>query len=239
MFSYYYIDAFAGSGIHVSRTTKELIPGSPTNALWIDPPFHEYHFIDLDKKKVESLEEIAKGQENVHIYEGDCNEILIKEIFPKIQWKDFRRALCILDPYGLDLNWEVIETTGKMKTFDIFLNFPYLDMNRNVLRRNSEVVSDSQIKRMDSFWGDDSWKKLAYKTGDTLFDEWKIEEKVSPAEFVDGFRKRLVSVAGFEYVPEPIVMRNMRNGILYYLLFASQKCVAEDIIKDIFKKYKR
>jgi predicted nucleic acid-binding protein len=28
------------------------------------------------------------------------------------------------------------------------------------------------------------------------------------------------------------------NAVVYYLFFASQKPVAEDIVKDIFKKYK-
>ncbi|MCF6289821.1 MAG: three-Cys-motif partner protein TcmP [Desulfobacterales bacterium] len=42
-----YIDAFAGAGKHISKSTGEFIPGSPANALLIDPPFREYHFIDL------------------------------------------------------------------------------------------------------------------------------------------------------------------------------------------------
>jgi hypothetical protein len=31
--SHAYIDAFAGSGVHVLRTTGEMVPGSPLNAL--------------------------------------------------------------------------------------------------------------------------------------------------------------------------------------------------------------
>lgn len=33
-----YVDAFAGSGLHVSRTTGELVAGSPLNALEVEPP---------------------------------------------------------------------------------------------------------------------------------------------------------------------------------------------------------
>lgn len=39
-----YIDAFAGSGQHFSRTSREMVPGSPFNALIVRPPFKEYHF---------------------------------------------------------------------------------------------------------------------------------------------------------------------------------------------------
>ena len=53
IFYHIYIDAFAGAGINRSRATGEFIPGSPLNALWVNPPFDEYHFIDLDNAKVE------------------------------------------------------------------------------------------------------------------------------------------------------------------------------------------
>jgi three-Cys-motif partner protein len=50
-FYHIYIDAFAGAGMHVSKSTGDFIPGSPQNALLVKPPFREYHLIDLDKKK--------------------------------------------------------------------------------------------------------------------------------------------------------------------------------------------
>ena len=43
-----YIDAFAGPGVNLSRTTGEYNPGSPLNALNTQPPFKEFHFIDTD-----------------------------------------------------------------------------------------------------------------------------------------------------------------------------------------------
>src|SRR5436305_1091205 len=51
-FHHVYIDAFAGAGVHVSRTTGEEVAGSPLNAVNIDPPFREYHLIDLNGDKV-------------------------------------------------------------------------------------------------------------------------------------------------------------------------------------------
>src|SRR5437870_878445 len=41
-----YIDAFAGAGVHVSKTTGDEVEGSPLIALNTQPPFREYHFID-------------------------------------------------------------------------------------------------------------------------------------------------------------------------------------------------
>ena len=238
-FYHIYIDAFAGAGTHISKSTGQFLPGSPTNALNINPPFREYHFIDLDAQKIESLEKIAGSKKDVHLYHGDCNQVLLNKILPKAKFEDFRRALCILDPYGLHLHWEVIYTVGQMKSIDIFLNFPVADMNRNVLWRKPEGVSAALNDRMNRFWGDDSWRKEAYLPSKQrkLFGAVDIE-KVSNVKIAEAFRKRLNKVAGFRNVPKPIAMRNTQNAIVYYLFFASQKPAAEGIVKDIFKKYK-
>lgn len=118
-----YIDAFAGAGMHLSRSKGEFVPGSPLNALAIEPPFKEFHLIDLDSTKAQQLRQLAEGQKGVSIYEGDCNEILLTKVFPQVQYTQYRRGLCLLDPYGLHLDWRVIQTAGEMKSLEIFLDF--------------------------------------------------------------------------------------------------------------------
>lgn len=230
-----YIDAFAGAGQHRSRSTGEFVPGSPLKALKVQPPFREYHFIDLNKAKIEHLQRLVGNTRGVSLYEGDCNEVLALKIFPTLEFTSYRRALCLLDPYGLHLNWEVMFQAGQLGTIDMFLNFPVMDINRNALWRNPEKVSDDQRARMTAFWEDDSWRKVAYEETPGLFGT--MEEKVSNKEFAEAFRQRLTSVAGFRRVPEPLPMRN-RNAIVYYLFFASQVDVAEKIVIDIFNKYR-
>lgn len=237
-FYHLYIDAFAGAGQHRSKTTGEFVLGSPANALLVNPPFREYHFIDLDEQKVESLERLAGTREDVSIHHGDCNRVLLNEVLPRAKYESYRRALCVLDPYGLHLDWEVIFTIGKMQSVEIFLNFPVADMNRNVLWRKPKGVSTAQVERMNRFWGDDSWRKAAYVQSlqMDLFGKTE-EEKVSNEAIAEAFRKRLKEVAGFPNVPKPIAMRNTLNAVVYYLFFASHKPVAEDIVKYIFNKY--
>jgi three-Cys-motif partner protein len=229
-----YIDAFAGAGQHISKSTGEFVPGSPLNALNVHPPFREYHFIDLNATRVESLQRIAGARNDVHVYEGDCNEILIHSIFPTLHFESYRRALCLLDPYGLNLNWDVMFQAGQLGTIDMFLNFPVMDMNRNVLWRNPDKVSPEQPSRLNAFWGGD-WKKVAYTTERNLFGE---PEKESNDTIAQAFRQRLRKIAGFKKVPEPLPMRNSRGATVYYLFFASQVGVAEKIVTDIFAKYK-
>jgi len=40
-FEHLYIDAYAAAGEHISRTTNEIVPGSPLIALSTEPPFRE------------------------------------------------------------------------------------------------------------------------------------------------------------------------------------------------------
>ncbi|MBA4373360.1 MAG: hypothetical protein C0402_10940 [Thermodesulfovibrio sp.] len=230
-----YIDAFAGAGMHISKNTGNFIPGSPLNALLIAPPFNEYHLIDLDSKKVDSLRKIATPYPNVTVHEGDCNDLLLNEVFPRAKFSDYRRALCLIDPYGLHLNWEVMYTAGQMKSVEIFLNFPIMDMNMNVLKKDPGKVDPQQASRMTAFWGDESWRKAAYNTTENLFG---TEEKTDNDAVAEAFRQRLKKVAGFNYVPEPIPMRNNKGATVYYLFFASQKPVAADIVSAIFNKYR-
>jgi three-Cys-motif partner protein len=233
---YYYIDAFSGSGIHILKDKKRIISGSPINALKINPPFSRYHFIDLDGDKIEMLKALIKEHSNVNTYKGDCNKILLEKIFPTIKFTGYNRALCLLDPYGLHLNWKVIYAAGKSRVIEIFLNFPVMDMNMNVLWNIPEKVEQNQIERMDAFWGDSSWKEIAYNKEQGLFGTIPVK---NPIEIIaDAFRKRLKEVAGFGYVPEPMPMRNTRGGIVYYLFFASPNKTGAKIVKDIFNRYR-
>lgn len=230
-----YIDAFAGAGKHLSKRTGEFIPGSPLNALLIQPPFKEFYFIDLVSVKTDLLFEIVGNRPDVHLYHGDCNAKLLTDVFPSVRYEDYRRGLCLLDPYGLHLDWNVIQRAGEMTSIEIFLNFPVADMNRNVLWRNPDKVDEKQAARLNAFWGDASWREAAYDTTQNLFG---FEEKMENEDVAAAFQVRLRKVAGFSYVPDPIPMRNSKGSIVYYLFFASQKPIAAEIVKDIFDKYR-
>ncbi|MEE9215446.1 MAG: three-Cys-motif partner protein TcmP [Thermodesulfobacteriota bacterium] len=237
-FYHIYIDTFSGAGVNISRNTGDFVLGSPLNALSVEPPFREYHLIDIKKEKIESLDHLIGDREDVFLYQGDCNKIILEDIIPKVGYKDYRRALCILDPYGLHLDWDVVYNMGKEKSIEIFLNFPVADMNRNVLWRDATNVSESQIERMNKFWGDTSWENVAYVDSKQkhLFGN-EIKEKTSNETIANAYRHRLKEVAGFKYVPMPIAMKNSQNAIIYYFFFASPKPVAENIVKSIFNKY--
>jgi three-Cys-motif partner protein len=118
----------------------------------------------------------------------------------------------------------------------MFLNFPVMGMNRNVLWRNPDKVPPGKLSRLSEFWGDTSWEQAAYSTNRNLFG---IPEKESNEVVAAAFQRRLSEVAGFKRVPDPLPMRNSKGAVVYYLFFASQVGVAENIVTDIFAKYRR
>jgi three-Cys-motif partner protein len=231
-----YIDAYAGPGYHLSKTSGELVEGSPLIALNTNPPFHEYHFIDTESRRAKQLRKLAGERADVFIYGEDCNDVLLREVFPRAQYGDYGRALCLLDPYNINLTWQVIEAAGKARSVEIFMNLMIMDINRNAMRRNPDKSIQSKTDQLTRLLGDESWREAGYSTDRNLFNE---PEKVSNEEFAEAFRQRLVEKAGFKYVPAPMPMKTKSNSTIYYLYFASQKPAAAHIVSEIFEKYRR
>lgn len=226
--------------LYVARK-KHLAKNQPVYLYEIcsKPPFHEYHFIDADPRRANQLQRLAENHphnsDNVHIYSSDCNQTLLKDVFPRAQYRNYKRALCLLDPYNINLRWEVIETAGKMGTVDMFLNFMIMDINRNVLRQNLDAAVQNKREQLTRLWGDESWIDDAYDRSGNLFGNL---EKVSNERFEKAWRSRLKEKAGFKFVSEPLPMKTKTNSVIYYLYFASQKDVAHNIVREIFTKYR-
>jgi three-Cys-motif partner protein len=241
--SYAYIDAFAGWGEFVAKRDQErLIPGSPMNALNVPNKFTEYHFIDIEETKIDRLRELTAERpekKSIQFYVGDANKVLRKTIIPNFPYSSFKRALCILDPYGVDIEWATIASLAPFKTMDVFINFPLMDINRNAALKKLETADPRQGARLTKIWGDESWKELVYVEQWGLFDAPVLIKKIRGNEILkQGFRERLKHKAGFSCVPEPILMRNTTGGSLYFLFFASQKQVAQNIAEHIFRNYR-
>ena len=240
-FYHHYIDGFAGPGLHVSRTTGEPVDGSPLNALRTEPPFREFHFIDADLARVGQLREYANKVSNVHVYHGDCTDTLLKRVFPKVRYEQRHRALCLLDPYNIDLSWEVVAAAGKSKAIEIFLNFMVMDMNMNVLLRDPEKADPQQVARMNRFWGDTTWRNAAYQANPqtNFFDEHELIKADDANEKVAGaYGNRLLQLAGFDYVPKPLALKNKLGKTIYYLIFASPNKTGQKIVEHILNTHR-
>ena len=230
-----YIDAYAGPGYHLSKTSGERVDGSPFNRPENKPA--------VFRVPLHRLGQAARGtvagtgdRPDVFTYSEDCNTVLLQDVFPRAKYENYRRALCLLDPYNIDLTWQVIDAAGKARSIEIFMNLMIMDINRNAMRRNPDKSIQSKMDQLTRLWGDESWKEAGYDTSGNLFGE---PEKVSNEEFAEAFRQRLEKKAGFKFVPKPMPMKTKSNSTIYYLFFASQKPAAAHIVNDIFDKYRK
>ncbi len=173
----------------------------------------------MTRRKRNFLTQWTAEHPNVTVHGGDCNRVLVERVLPRCRWEDFARGLCLLDPYGLSVDYDVLKAVGATGTVEIFFNFMLVSANRNVLWTDPARVPRSRWPILTRVWGDESWRTELYEPQQQdLFGS--TERKVSNARVVAKYRERLLA-AGFKYVAQPIPMRNSQGAAIYYLFFAS------------------
>lgn len=71
----YYVDAFSGAGVHVSKRSGKQIEGSPARALKISPPFDGFFFIDMNERKTAHLKSLCAGRQKRSYRDWRCFQI--------------------------------------------------------------------------------------------------------------------------------------------------------------------
>lgn len=223
-----------------TRDEQRYIDGSPRVALTIQHPFHSYTFIEKTPWRVQRLRDLQREfpERNIHIYEGDCNQVITDEVIPRVRYEQFNRGFIFLDPFGMEIEWSTIEQIADTRAIEIFLNFPVMALNRTVLPNNPFTLTDAQIERMNRFWGSAEWRGDIYEEVPTLFGpvEMKVH-RTTGRRLGHLFRHRLQEI--FPCVTTPLVMTNSRNAPIYCLMLASHKDTGAKIMGNIFEGYQR
>jgi three-Cys-motif partner protein len=146
-------------------------------------------------------------------------------------------ALILLDPFGMQLNWESIEKL-KNKRVDVWILLPSGVIINRLLDRQGNLKN---INKLESFFGitRDEIQKEFYesKKENTLFGEIEINHKVHNAieKIAELYIKRLKTI--WDYVTEkPLVLYNNRNVPIYHFVFASNNKTAKNIASQIIIK---
>ncbi len=234
------MDAFAGTGYRTSplQLTKSLklfeeftepevdnfLKGSARLALEVEPSFQKYIFIEQNTARVEELQKLQtifpQKQGNIQIIQSDANSWL-QGWCRGTDWKR-HRAVVFLDPYGMQVEWTLIEALAKTKAIDLWLLFP-LGMAVNRLLTKGGKPPPAWEQALTRVFGTEDWRKNFYsqKTEPTLFGD--IDVTVKEADFVKigkFFVNRLKTVFS-EVAENPLPLRNSRNTPLYLLCFAA------------------
>jgi three-Cys-motif partner protein len=160
-----YIDAFAGTGqceIKLTDGTRALINGSAKIAAHTDPAFHQVHLVDLNQEHVAELKILAASGSSsvIHVHQDDANSAL-ESIASKVNWRGTRGVL-FLDPYGMAVRWETLQTIAKTEALDVWYLFPLSAVYRQAAK-NFEKVDEGKAAKLDAVMGTPDWRTAFYE----------------------------------------------------------------------------
>jgi len=253
-FTTVYVDAFAGTGrIEASRETyanssKEAqhLKGSAQIALEVEPGFDLYLFVEQSKRRCAELQKLKLAypalSNSIRIENAEANAYL-KQWCVATDWTR-TRAVLFLDPFGMQVEWSLLEVIAQTHAIDVWFLFPIgVGVNRHLTK--SEPPPRDWADRLTRVFGTDEWRSEFYptKTVSTLFGDEETQAKDTDfARMSDFFVRRLRSI--FTGVADnPLLLKTPKKNVpLFLLCFAtgSNKPSARDaalrIAKDILGK---
>lgn len=240
-FNTYYVDAFAGTGYRTkaSRNGRQkslfpdlagndvqgLLKGSARIALEVEPPFDNYLFIEQDPKYADELrrlqDEFPDKAGQIQVIPAEANEYLKIWCKETMNWKK-SRAVMFLDPYGMQVDWSLIEAIAQTKAIDLWLLFP-LGMAVSRLLTKGRKPPPEWADALTRFFGCGDWRREFYRDvgQQSLFEEETDSKRVAGfGNIGQFFVKRLKTV--FPAVAEnPLPLMNSKGNPLYMLCFAA------------------
>lgn len=228
-----YIDAFAGTGYRTSRAERlelldvpavdELAAGSARVALEVDPPFHEYVFIENDPLRFGELRDgLTNGfrakRSVMKFLQEDAN-LAIQQLCRGTDWRN-TRAVAFLDPYGMQVDWATVEAIARTQAIDLWYLFPAGMAIHRSTPRDGKFPAGWRAT-LDRCLGQ-GWREAFYSqsVNKDLFGERTVTEKtVAIPEIETFFLDRLRTIfAGV--APNGLHLENSQGYPMYLLCFA-------------------
>ena len=255
-----YFDGFAGSGSRYEDTTSEdnqlmidLIDEHQITAEELTPykgaaervlniaqdGFDFYYFIDKDAASSSQLQEKLKPYQKdkrLEFRHSDANTEVSK-LADAMRKNSKLKALVLLDPFGMQVDWSSIEKLKGTST-DLWILIPTGVIVNRLLDRKCKLT---HIEKLTSFFGKDEafLKNYFYNTRqeNTLFGETEVVEKVQePIRMIANLYIQQMKTI-FKYVTEePLVLYNTRNTPIFHFACASNNESAVKIAHEIINK---
>jgi three-Cys-motif partner protein len=230
------VDAFAGTGTlavpdrPLSKILPELLEGveeyqkgSVRRALEVAPQFNHYIFIEKDRKRFLELQSIRMEfpHRDIQVRNEDANEFLRSWCHQFDNRKS--RAVVFLDPFGANVNWEVISLIAQTRAIDLWLLFPIFAINRMLIKDHKPP--SAWAKRLTEIFGTPEWETEFYTDNPHQirlegFESVEMIAKVADTPKISAFLMKRLR-AEFVAAAEPLILYNSRNSPLYLFCFAA------------------
>lgn len=255
-----YFDGFAGSGSRSENTSsednqlmidlidehqiaaEELTPykGAAERVLNIvQDGFDFYYIIDKDAASSSQLQEkLASYQKDkrLEFRHSDANTEVSK-LADAMRKNSKLKALVLLDPFGMQVDWSSIERLKGTST-DLWILIPTGVIVNRLLDRKFKLT---HIEKLTSFFGKDEafLRNYFYSTHQdmTLFGDVEVIEKVKEPirKIAELYIQQMATI--FKYVTkQPLVLCNTRNMPIFHFACASNNESAVKIAHEIINK---
>jgi three-Cys-motif partner protein len=258
-FDTYYVDAFAGTGsrsdTEANSKSDSLFPelndpdvtkfrkGSARIALDINPGFKNFLFIEENQERVRELEKLKVDYPSkaaqIQIKQGEANNVLNRWC-KSIDWKK-TRAVVFLDPYGMQVEWSLLEAIAATKAIDLWLLFPLGTGVMRILTKKGQPPSEWSA-RLTKLFGNEEWKQRFYQTNmeTDMFDGESKSYRAADCKQVASYLVERLATIFSEVQKTPYPLYNSKNCPLYLLVFAAGNKkgastalrIANDLLKD-------
>jgi|LSQX01.1.fsa_nt_gb three-Cys-motif partner protein len=251
-----YFDGFAGSGsrkqkkesslykqLKLTKEEKQAYKGAAERVLSLpDNLSFDYHyFIDLDQNSLDKLKErLSAFQHTKHnefqFKPGDCN-IWLHELSNALKAKRNKyAALILLDPFGMQINWESIASLKGTRS-DIWILIPTGVVVNRLLDKEGKL---KYTKKLQSFFGlkEEDIKEIFYskRKEQTLFGEVTVIQKIKePIEKIAEIYINQLKTIWSHVTEKPLELTNSKEVPIYHFVFASNNKYAVKIAKEIIE----
>ena len=242
-----YLDLFAGQPEGMKRDDPDSrILGSTIRALEELGYSAYYRFFEKKKRVAFSLEaRLSEKYPNreFEVIVGDCNNTIystLDSLLGKNNTPNLSKfpALAFLDPFGLTIRWSTLEAIANFKRKVVE------DPNNRVKTKAEQLIlhSDmgisrtsgiSKTKKITELYGTDAWKEINNR---------KISGEITPKQarihYINLLRYQLKFKLNYEFT-KALFFETSGNSPLYTLVFATDSCPGERIMKSVFSNARK
>ena len=239
-------DCFPYTNIPKVDKSQKILDGSAILSLKYD--FDEYYFMEIDADRLNNLQETIKKDypdkyDKVRFINGDSNNKL-KEILKKITVKD--RCFMFLDPYALELDWEVIEGISRSSCggIDLWYLFPLNAISRVIPKDRRKLTVNEKL--ITKILGTEEWENTLYEV-DNQINLWgeTNKKRVEYNKLIEFIMNRFKKLFPYVFNDEILLKNSYKSSPLFLLCFMmtnkSDNAVnlADRLVKGVKKKVER
>lgn len=218
-----YYDGFSGCGAYYNSRENELNYGSPIIAKQQFAKARRdsrsvFYFNEKYNYNIENLKKVFTyagiSSNNINYTQGDF-ETNIKPFLETLE-KNPKPTFFMIDPYGINVNFETIKRIMKIPKTEVFFNFMYNFPRRFTTKSSVEA-------NLTNLFGTEKW--MDYK-------DYKLEAKENALKEL--YREQLKTCSDYVYQYRMCFPNDKRT--YYYLFHATNNREGCAIMKDAFAK---